>query len=105
VRKGGTWLKTTLVQCAWAAVKKKDNRIPVLELPFQQAGSAQLSGTSRSNDQPPAPYGTDQHQHERSDYDPDQRRLIQLHGGWASSLLRKANIGVALLGATKGRKH
>jgi hypothetical protein len=28
----------------------KDNRIPVLELPFQQAGSAQLSGTSRSND-------------------------------------------------------
>ena len=31
---------------------------------------------------PPAPYGTDQHQHERSDYDPDQRRLIQLHGGW-----------------------
>jgi hypothetical protein len=26
------------------------NRIPVLELPFQQAESAQLSGTSRSND-------------------------------------------------------
>jgi transposase len=25
VRKGGTWLKTTLVQCAWAAVKKKDS--------------------------------------------------------------------------------
>ena len=23
VRKGGTWLKTTLVQCAWAAVKRK----------------------------------------------------------------------------------
>ena len=23
MRKGGTWLKTTLVQCAWAAVKKK----------------------------------------------------------------------------------
>jgi hypothetical protein len=26
VRKGGTWLKTTLAQCAWAAVKKKDNQ-------------------------------------------------------------------------------
>jgi hypothetical protein len=39
VRKGGIWLKTTLVQCAWAAVKKKDNRIPVLELPFQQLRS------------------------------------------------------------------
>src|SRR6202048_230852 len=25
VRKGGTWLKTTLVQCAWAAVKKKNS--------------------------------------------------------------------------------
>jgi transposase len=25
VRKGDTWLKTTLVQCAWAAVKKKDS--------------------------------------------------------------------------------
>jgi hypothetical protein len=25
LRKGGTWLKTTLVQCAWAAVKKKDS--------------------------------------------------------------------------------
>ena len=25
MRKGGTWLKTTLVQCAWAAVKKKDS--------------------------------------------------------------------------------
>ena len=25
VRKGATWLKTTLVQCAWAAVKKKDS--------------------------------------------------------------------------------
>jgi transposase len=25
VRKGGTWLKTTLVQCAWAAEKKKDS--------------------------------------------------------------------------------
>jgi transposase len=25
VRKGGTWLKTTLVQCAWAAVRKKDS--------------------------------------------------------------------------------
>jgi len=24
-RKGATWLKTTLVQCAWAAVKKKDS--------------------------------------------------------------------------------
>ena len=23
MRKGGTWLKTTLVQCAWAAVRKK----------------------------------------------------------------------------------
>ena len=23
VRNGGTWLKTTLVQCAWAAVRKK----------------------------------------------------------------------------------
>jgi hypothetical protein len=25
VRKGAVWLKTTLVQCAWAAVKKKDS--------------------------------------------------------------------------------
>jgi transposase len=25
VRQGSTWLKTTLVQCAWAAVKKKDS--------------------------------------------------------------------------------
>src|ERR1700686_4283435 len=25
VRKGSTWLKTTLLQCAWAAVKKKDS--------------------------------------------------------------------------------
>jgi transposase len=25
LRKGATWLKTTLVQCAWAAVKKKDS--------------------------------------------------------------------------------
>jgi transposase len=25
MRKGGTWLKTTLVQCAWAAAKKKDS--------------------------------------------------------------------------------
>ena len=25
MRKGDTWLKTTLVQCAWAAVKKKDS--------------------------------------------------------------------------------
>jgi transposase len=25
VRKGSTWLKTTLVQCAWAAVRKKDS--------------------------------------------------------------------------------
>ena len=25
MRKGGTWLKTTLVQCAWAAVRKKDS--------------------------------------------------------------------------------
>ena len=25
LRKGGTWLKTTLVQCAWAAVKTKDS--------------------------------------------------------------------------------
>src|SRR6202035_3696933 len=25
VRKGGTWLKTALLQCAWAAVKKKDS--------------------------------------------------------------------------------
>ena len=25
MRNGGTWLKTTLVQCAWAAVKKKDS--------------------------------------------------------------------------------
>jgi transposase len=25
LRKGAPWLKTTLVQCAWAAVKKKDS--------------------------------------------------------------------------------
>jgi transposase len=25
LRKGATWLKTTLVQCAWAAIKKKDS--------------------------------------------------------------------------------
>jgi transposase len=25
VRKDGTWLKTTLVQCAWAVVEKKDS--------------------------------------------------------------------------------
>ena len=25
LRKGASWLKTTLVQCAWAAVKKKDS--------------------------------------------------------------------------------
>ena len=25
MRKGAVWLKTTLVQCAWAAVKKKDS--------------------------------------------------------------------------------
>jgi transposase len=25
MRKGCAWLKTTLVQCAWAAVKKKDS--------------------------------------------------------------------------------
>ena len=36
--------------CRCEHIASKDNRIPVLELPFQQAGSAQLSGTSRSND-------------------------------------------------------
>ena len=37
-------------QQAMSLRTSKDNRIPVLELPFQQAASAQLSGTSRSND-------------------------------------------------------
>ena len=29
VRKGAVWLKTTLVQCAWAAVKKKGSYLQV----------------------------------------------------------------------------
>jgi len=30
MRKGGTWLKTTMVQCAWAAVRKTDCRFAAL---------------------------------------------------------------------------
>ena len=30
MRPGGTWLKTTMVQCAWAAVRKEGSRFAVL---------------------------------------------------------------------------
>jgi transposase len=30
VRKGSVWLKTTMVQCAWAGVKKKDSYLQAL---------------------------------------------------------------------------
>jgi transposase len=30
MRKGGTWLKTTMVQCAWAAVRKGGSRFAIL---------------------------------------------------------------------------
>ena len=30
VRRGCVWLKTTMVQCAWAAVKKKDSYLAAL---------------------------------------------------------------------------
>ena len=68
--------------CRCEHIASKDNRIPVLELPFQQAGSAQLSGTSRSNDLHNHPRHTAR-TNTNTSADPDQRRLIQLHGGWA----------------------
>src|SRR5271166_6812892 len=47
VRKGGTWLKTTLVQCAWAAVKKKRQLSAGPILPHQSAARPQEGNHGR----------------------------------------------------------
>jgi hypothetical protein len=44
---------------------------------FLLAFVGQLGAPAYRSSQPSAPYGTDQHQHERSNYDPDQRVLWQ----------------------------
>jgi hypothetical protein len=42
----------------------------------------QLGASAYRSSEQSAPYRTDQHQHERSDYDPDQRVLWQWWWSW-----------------------
>ena len=68
-----------------AIVSVRHVNVPVALLRGSIAFVGQLGAPAYRSSQPPAPYRTDQHQHERSDYDPDQR--VSWRWWWARPIL------------------